>query len=150
MNLSIRVGAFLVAIAPFCLASCGPSGPRVTLNERVYNIPDMTLFAQGCSYYVLSDNGGQTSSGAGSTTSGFAVEERSSGAQVVVVVSIDGQVLVQRNYDEAFFQSGRVDQFTAMASTGKGLLSKYWGTVETDYNHHCAAFDDAGVPDASM
>jgi hypothetical protein len=99
---------------------------------------------------VLSDNGGQSSSGAGSTTSSFAVEERSSSAQVTVTVSNDGQVLVQRNYGEAFFQSGQVDEFEAMAATGKGLLLKYWGTVETDDNHHCAAFDDAGVPDASM
>jgi len=110
----------------------------------------MTLFGQGCSYYVLSDNGGQTSSGAGSTTSGFAVEESSSVARVVVVVSNDGQVLVQRSYDEAFFRSGRADEFKAMASTGQGLLLKYWGTVEADDNHHCAPFDDAGVPDASM
>ena len=81
MNLSIRVGAFLVALVPCGFASCEPSGQRVTLNERVYNIPDMTLFAQGCSYYVLSDNGGQTASGAGSATSGLAVEESSSGAR---------------------------------------------------------------------
>ena len=103
----------------------------------------MTLFGQGCSYYVLSDNGGQSSSRAGSTMSGLSVEERSSGAQIAVTVSNDGQVLVQRSYDEAFFRSGRVDEFEALAPTGQGLLLKYWGTVETDDNHHCAPFDDA-------
>ena len=48
----------------------------------------------------------QTASGAGNATSGLAVEQRSSGAEVVVVVSYDGQVLVQRIYGEAFFKSG--------------------------------------------
>ena len=110
----------------------------------------MTLFAQGCSYYVLSDNAGQSSSGTGSTTSGLSVEERSSGPRVVITVFNDGQVLANRNYDEAFFKSGRVDEFEAMAPSGKGLHLKYWGVVETGDNHHCSAFDDPGVPDASL
>lgn len=98
--------------ASCCLLSC-QSGPNVTLNSRIYNLPDMTIFGQACTYYALSD-GSSSSSSAGGFGTSFTVQEQHAGSKVVVTVANDGQVLVQRNYDEAFFQSERVDEFTGV------------------------------------
>ena len=41
---------------------------------------------------------------------------------MVVQVTESGRLLVEREYDEGFFRSGRLDEFSAIASTGQGRL----------------------------
>ena len=41
---------------------------------------------------------------------------------MVVQVTESGRLLVERKYDEGFFRSGRLDEYSAIASTGQGRL----------------------------
>ena len=50
---------------------------------------------------------------------------------VVVEVTNDGQLVVEKVYDEAFFESGERDEF-AVTLSGQAVLLRFWGSFDPD------------------
>src|SRR5690349_4027764 len=106
---------WLVPVVLVGFASCG--GREVALNERILAADTLELKGGGCSLYRLGS--GET---AGSTSGGVSevlvVKQEMSGDAVTVSVDEGARTIVRRRYDEAFFEAGRLDEFTATSSSG--------------------------------
>ena len=88
--------------------------------------------------------GGRNSNGSGSGSAAglpLAVQQHADNDRVIVDVTDSGRVVVERVYDLAFFQSGKIDEFTASAS-GQMMLLRYWGDASA--NPQCAPLSDDG------
>src|SRR6478735_52097 len=117
------VGALALVFASF---GCAEEGEDVLLNARLFNAQTMASEGGGCSMYRL---GSKSTSGGSLHGPDFVVsEDQSESAITITVTPAQGSdVLVTRAYDAAFFQSGRLDEFTASSSSGAGMLLRYWG-----------------------
>ena len=139
---------FLLA-APL-LGSCSPAGTEVVLNERLFELPSMKPAGGGCTTYDLKEpalfGGGGSSSGSGGGTtaaSSLTVEQRSDNDRVIVDVKDGGRPVLERVYGLPFFQSGKVDEFTATGSN-EIMLLRYWGAVDANGSPQCAPPSDDG------
>jgi hypothetical protein len=124
-------------------------GTPVVLNERLFELPSMTATASGCFGFELKKGPlgmGGPSAAAGGTPLGstLVVGETLDGDTVVVDVTDSGRMVVQKTYDEAFFKSGTVDEFTAAASSGSSMLLRFWGTFDSNGRPQCAPPTDDG------
>jgi hypothetical protein len=142
------VAVFGVPVA-ILVSACGPaSGPYGVLNERLLELPSMTVSTSNC---VGVNFGAMARSpsigGAPPDSSGLIVNE-SIGAKAMLVEVTDGdRIVVQRTYDEPFFRSGSVDQFTATSTSGASMMLRFWGAWDADQPPPCAPqSDDGGRP----
>jgi hypothetical protein len=139
----------LLLAAASILSSCEGPGTPVVLNERLFDLPAMTSAGEGCTMYELRQpslfsGGGSSSSGGGSANGlPLVVGQRSADDRVVVDVTDNGRVVVERIYDESFFRSGKVDEFTA-TTLGETMLLRYWGATDPNGHPQCAPFTDDG------
>jgi hypothetical protein len=124
------------------LVSC-QAGTPVTLNERLFELPSMKSLGGGCTMYRLGDGsrGGTAAGSAGGLP--LVVEQRSSDDSVIVDVRANGSVVVERAYDLAFFQSGRLDELQASAG-GETMLLRYWGGFDSKGTPVCSPLSDDG------
>ena len=142
----MRLATASILLAATLAGSCD-SGTPVVLNERLFELPSMKSDGSACMMYDLKapslfGGGGSSASGGGSASGlPLAVEQRSDNDRVIVDVTDSGRVIIERVYDLAFFQSGKVDQFTASA-TGQMMLLRYWGDASA--NPQCAPLSDDG------
>jgi hypothetical protein len=118
------------------VVSCG--GADVALNERQFDLASMASAGGGCTHYTLGGSSGSASGGGGSASSGLVVSQRSGNNAVIVEVSEGSRLVAHRVYDEAFFHAGTVDEFMAVATTGRSLLLRYWGR---DADPFCTPLD---------
>ncbi len=130
----------------FSLAGCagGDEGEPVALNERIFALESGESLGAGCTLFVLG-RGAQSGSGGGAVGSGPQVRTSLDEDTVVVSVLQGDVIFVQRRYDEAFFRSGTVDEFTLVSATGSGgFRLRYWGTFHPDGPNGCAPLDEDG------
>jgi hypothetical protein len=145
----MRLSIATILLAVPLLGSCDPAGTRVALNERLFELPLMTSAGSGCTMYDLRQaslfgGGGSSSSGGGSAAApSLTVEQRSDNDRVIVDVTDGGRPVLERVYGLPFFQSGKVDEFTASGSGGMMLL-RYWGAVDANGSPQCAPLSDDG------
>ena len=133
-NVSSRNRLWCLALVSLGLAAC--SGPSVALNERTYELPEMTYSGGGCAIYQLSPNASNPTSESGCAPGAkgacFRVVKETE-ADAVRIQIFDGDALKAAiRYDEAFFRSGRVDEFTVTAASGKQELFRYWGIFDVN------------------
>jgi hypothetical protein len=122
-------------------ASC--SGQGVVLNERVFDAKTMELKASGCTRFEL--GGSSSGSSGGGVGAALVIQQRDVGDRVVVTVEEAGKILVQREYDHAFFEAQRLDEFTATSASGaESLLLRYWGALDEKGSPGCAPPADPG------
>ena len=145
---------FLVAVGMFTLAACAENlegeeeGERVALNERVFAGESMQMMGGSCQLFVL---GGGALGGGGSVgrgvNGGLELRTRLDFDTVVVSVHEGARTVVEKQYGEAFFRSGTVDEFTAAPASGSGsLLLRYWGALPMNGSDGCASWADDGPP----
>jgi hypothetical protein len=117
----------------------------VALNHRLFASPSMTPLGSGCVTYQLRPGGPSSSSGAGSVASGlpFVVSETAVDYTVVVEVTENDQEVVEKVYDEPFFDSGKRDDFT-VTSSEQTMLLRYWATFDANGRPVCAPSTDDG------
>ncbi len=117
----------------------------VALNHRLFASPSMTPLGSGCVTYQLNPGGPGSSSGGGWSASElpFVVSETAVDDTVVVEVTDKGQEVVEKVYDEPFFDSGKRDDFT-VTSSEQSMLVRYWATFDADDRPVCAPFTDDG------
>ena len=145
----MRLSSALIFLAGPLLGACDPAGTPVVLNERLFELPSMTSAGSGCTTYDLRApslfGGGVSGSSGGGSAAGLplVVEQRSDNDRVIVDVTDAGSVVVERVYDLTFFQSGKVDEFTASV-TGEMMLLRYWGGFDANGNPRCAPISDDG------
>jgi hypothetical protein len=143
---------YVVAVGMFTLAACAENlegeeseGVAVALNQRMFG-ESMQMMGGGCYLFVLG-GGAQAGSGGTGVSGGLGVNTRLDTDTVVVSVHEGARTVVERRYDEAFFRSGTVDEFTAAPASGSGsLLLRYWGALPLDGSDGCAPFSDDGPP----
>jgi hypothetical protein len=138
-------GLVLLGVAA-CAGSSGcESGPYVVLNERFLELPSLTVSRTDCFEFNLGPSGGSSSAGgAPAGGGGLAVSESSINGTVLIDVSDGVQVVVHRTYDEAFFKSGKVDQFTATSTSGASMMLRFWGAFDPNSAPSCAPASDDG------
>jgi hypothetical protein len=122
-------------------AGCDGNGPRVAFNQRLFLLPGMTGAGSTCMVVQL---GSGSSSGGGFGSQGLTMIIRVAKDQVFVEVFEGRTMLVRRGYDEAFFQSQRVDEFKVTATTGDGMLVRNWGSYGPGGQPECASPEDDG------
>jgi hypothetical protein len=155
MSMQRRLKLVAFGWMPLLLVACSgntlvgeetPNVPTlaVALNHRLFESPSMTSSPSGgCTSYLLKPGGPGISSGGGNAD-GLGVSETAVDYTVVVkVIDKDKQVLVEKIYDETFFESGQRDDFTATWSD-KTMLVRYWATFDADDRPVCAPFTDDG------
>ena len=130
-------------VAAGLLAGCD-SGTNVAFNQRVFLLPEMTPAGSTCMMVRLGDDGASGSSGGGFASQGLSMTIRVAKDQLFVEVSEGRTLLVRRGYDEAFFQSQRVDEFRVTATTGSGMLLRNWGSYGPGGQPECASSADDG------
>jgi hypothetical protein len=147
----MRLGTALIFLAAPLLGACDPAGTPVVLNERLFELPSMKSAGGGCSTYDLrapSFFGGGSSSGSGGGSAAglpLVVEQRSDNDRVIVDVTDNGLVVIERIYDLAFFRAGKLDEFTATVP-GEMMLLRYWGGIDPNGQPQCAPLTDDGPP----
>jgi hypothetical protein len=140
---------WLLALAAPLLGSCDPAGTAVVLNQRLFSLPSMKPSGSGCTTYDLkapSLFGGGSSSGVGGGSAAapsLTVEQRSDNDRVIVDVMDGARPVLERVYGLPFFQSGKVDEFTA-AGSSETMLLRYWGAVDVNGSPQCAPPSDDG------
>jgi|KBSMisStandDraft_5_1062788.scaffolds.fasta_scaffold1408572_2 hypothetical protein len=138
----IAIWRFVPAIV-LAVASCD-GGEPVALNERLFSIATSQSEGAGCYLYRLG-SGNQVSAGGGATDGQLVVNQRLDGMAVVVSVTDGGRMIVERRYDEMFFQVGTVDEFTATPpGGGDGLRLRYWGKFHPDGEAGCTPLEQDG------
>jgi hypothetical protein len=149
--MTMRIFIALILVSTTLLGSCD-SGTPVVLNERLFELPSMKFDGAGCTMYRLGASsilgGGGSSSSSGGSAAGLplVVEQRSDNDRVIVDVTANGSVVVEKVFDLAFFESGKLDEFTASAP-GQTMLLRYWGDASA--NPQCAPLTDDGSRPAS-
>jgi hypothetical protein len=135
----------MTAVLAGCLTvGCDARGTEVYLNEQLFE-PPATSASVSCMMFELNDNGKPGNTGGGSECAPGApgvclgVKYGSIGNEVVVDISDGGRPVVQKRYDEAFFRSGRIDEFTVRASSGREQTFRYWGGFDGSGHPICAA-----------
>lgn len=141
-------GAGMLAVAGLAaLAAAGCEGPTtpVYLNEQILRLPKTTA-GVSCMRFELNDTGapGHTSGGSecapGAQGACLSMGYSSRGNQVVIdIADRNGRPLLQKKYDEAFFRSGRVDEFKLRGENGEEELFRYWGGFDANGQPICAA-----------
>jgi len=145
----MRLSIALILLTVPLLGSCDSAGTEVALNERLFDLPSMASAGIGCTMYDLRPpslfgSGSSSSSGGGGTAAhSLTVEQRSDKDRVIVDVSDGGRPVLERVYGLPFFQSGKVDEFTASGSGGMMLL-RYWGAIAANGSPQCAPPSDDG------
>jgi hypothetical protein len=131
------------------VSACG-SGPYVVLNDRFLELPSMAVTSSGCIGANLGDTGGSSSAGGAPLGGGGLALSESTGDRTILVQVSDGaSIIVQRTYDESFFKSGRVDQFTATSTSGTSMMLRFWGAWDALAAPACApASDDGSRPNS--
>jgi hypothetical protein len=121
-----------------------PNIPALTvaLNHRLFEPPSMTP-SGGCVTYQLKPGARSTSSGGSALGLPLVVSETAVDYTVVVEVTDKGQQVVEKVYDEDFFESGQRDEFT-VTSSGQTMLLRYWATFDADGRPVCAPLTDDG------
>ena len=130
-----------LAAALTVTAGCEGDGPLVAFNQRLFSLPGMTAAGSTCMVVQLGDGGG---SGGGFGTQGLTMSIRVAKDQLFVEVFEGRTMLVRRGYDEAFFNSQRVDEFKVTATTGDGMLVRNWGSYGPGGQPECASPADDG------
>jgi hypothetical protein len=129
----------------FATAGCDP-GPHVVLNQRGFELPSTTPTDIACFAFDLgrtSGDGKPSFEGANQTSS--LIVRQATGPQEVVVSVTEGlNIVVQRTYDESFFHSGKLDEFTASSTTGQSLELRYWGQDDSTVPPECAPAEAIG------
>jgi hypothetical protein len=146
--MKISTAALVLLVAPF-LGSCDQAGKPVVLNQRLFELPSKAATSSACYGFHLKTGplgtpGGSASGGGGPSGSPLVVGAKLAGDTVVVDVTDNGRIVIQRTYDEAFFESGRVDEFTATGSSGPSVLLRFWGTFDPNGHPACAPSTDDG------
>lgn len=137
--------ALLFGLIGGALTSCG-QGPEFAVNERIFELPSMKSAGAGCFSVELGGRGsGGTGTAGGSDGSPLAISAHV-GENMVVQVTEQGRVLLERVYDEAFFRSGRLDEFSVTASTGHGRLLRYWASFDAAGRPSCADLGEPAPP----
>ena len=139
----------LVACSGNTLVGEGPGDVpplAVALNNRLFQSPSMTSSGSGCATYQLKPGGAKVTAGGGSASGrSLAVSETAVDYTVVVAVTEKGQQVAERVYDEAFFESGKRDEFTVTStSSDEAILVRYWATFDADGRPVCAPLTDDG------
>jgi hypothetical protein len=136
-----------IALLAFVLVGC--EGPKVGLNERVFELPSLELAGGGCTTVELSGSAasgtgrGGCAPGAQGACFGRSMRNRNGGVELVVT-DRDGSELLRKSYDAAFLRSGRRDEFRVTGAEGRAQLFRYWGTADADGNPQCAPLEDTG------
>ena len=131
-----------LAAALTATAGCDGGGPLVAFNQRTFSLPGMTSAGSTCMMVRLGDSNG--SSGGSGGAQGLIMTIRVAKDQLFVEVFEGRTMLVRRGYDEAFFQSQRVDEFKVTATTGEGVLIRNWGSYGPGGQPECASPQDDG------
>jgi hypothetical protein len=134
-----------VAMTAAAVLGCG-SGPHVVLNQRALVPPSTAPTDIACFGFDLgrtSGDGKPSFEGADQTSS--LIVRQATGQQAVVISVTEGfNIVAQRTYGEAFFHSGKLDQFTASSTTGESLELRYWGQDDSMGSPQCAPAEAIG------
>lgn len=154
MSMQGRLRFVTFSWMPLLLVACSGNTPvgdqvadlpplAIALNHRLFESPSMTSLGSGCISYRLK-TGANTSTGGGSA-SGLPLEVNQKAVDYTVVVDVTdkGQQVVEKIYDEVFFQSGTRDDFTA-TSSDQTMLLRFWATFDADGLPQCAPLTDDG------
>jgi hypothetical protein len=141
MSRGFLTSVVLAGLALAALGGCEPPGPVVAFNQRMFSLPGMDSAGSSCIVVRLGDSGG--SSGGGGTLD-LIMNVRVADDRLIVEVAEGRTVLLRRSYDEAFFQSQRVDEFTVTATTGRGMLVRNWGSYGAGGRAECSPTTDDG------
>jgi hypothetical protein len=144
MRLLAVIATLAVATTMTMTAGCDGGGPQVAFNQRTFALPSMTPSGSTCMVVQLGDSDGSSSGGGGAQ--GLIMTIRVANDQLFVEVFEGRTTLVRRGYDEAFFQSQRVDEFKVTATTGDGMLVRNWGSYGPGGQPECASPVDDGSP----
>jgi hypothetical protein len=131
----------MMALAAGLVAGCD-TGAEVAFNQRMFSLPDMTSAGSTCMVLRLGDD--SSSAGGGGGASGLIMSIRTAKQQLFVEVFEGRTLLVRRSYDEAFFQSQRVDEVKVTATSGEGMLIRNWGSYGPGGQPECAPPEDDG------
>jgi hypothetical protein len=134
------VGMLALAFASF---GCAEEGDEVLLNGRLFNAQTMESHGGGCSLYRLGSKAKSQLAG-GAVDSDVRWVEEQTETSINVSVTEGGTIVASRAYDAAFFQSGRLDEFTAPVQSGPGLLLRYWGKYHPASSNDCTPLDQDG------
>ena len=155
MSIQRRLRFVELGWMPLLLVACsgntlvGEEAPNipplaVALNHRLFESPSMTPAGSGCATYQLKPGGPRITTGGGSASGlPLAVSETAVDYTVVVAVTDKGQPVIEKIYDEAFFESGKRDDFT-VTSSEQTMLLRYWATFDADGRPVCAPLTDDG------
>jgi hypothetical protein len=139
-----KPGVVLFLVSVGCVLPSCAQGPQFAVNERIFELPSMKSAGAGCLGVRLgSGSEGGTETGGGSDGSPLVIATRIR-EDMTVQVTESGRLLVERVYDEAFFLSGRLDEFSVTASTGQGRFLRYWASFDADGRPECAPLEEAG------
>jgi hypothetical protein len=134
------IGTFAAALT--VTAGCDGDGAQVAFNQRLFALPGMTSAGSNCMVVQL---GGTSGSGGTFAAQGALMLAIRTAKQQLFVEVFEGRtMLVRRSYDEAFFQSQRVDEFRVTATTGDGMLVRNWGSYGPGGQPECAPPEDDG------
>jgi hypothetical protein len=138
----MRPAAVIASVAALAASACG-TGPEVAFNQRMFNLPDLASRGSNCMVLRLSDDTGSAGGGGGGP-SGLIMSFRTAKQQLFVEVFEGQTLLLRRSYDEAFFQSQRVDEFRVTATSGEGMMVRNWGSYGPGGRPECAPPEDDG------
>ncbi|HET6283239.1 MAG TPA: hypothetical protein VFH73_19940 [Polyangia bacterium] len=130
------------AIAFIAIVPVACSGEQVALNERLFALPSMEPMGGGCTLFEL---GGAAPQSTETSALDLVVRQKFASNAAIVDVEEGDRVVVERQYDQSFFQSGTVDEFVAQSNTGGQLLLRYWGAFHPDGTAGCAELSDDGA-----
>ena len=136
-----RIGVIALVLAGAFTSGCEDDGIYLMSQIEQQKDGEWADFGGGC-MLALSDDfsgsglGGGVAGGPGLPPPGdFEYEEYSDKRGVTVTVRSDGEVLEEREYNEAFLKSGEVDTFEVMTHAGFVYRLSYWGGPECDTSH---------------
>jgi hypothetical protein len=135
----------LVISAIVAGVACDP-GPHVVLNERTFSLPSMASLSTSCMSFDLgrlSGDGMPSFEGADQTPA-LVLRNATGSEEVVIFVTERSNIVAKRVYDASFFNAGKVDEFTATATTGEAMLVRTWGSDDSAGPLQCAPFSDSG------
>jgi hypothetical protein len=118
------------------LCSCG-TGPDIALNERIFDLETSISMGRGCQHFTLG-NGSRASSQ--TSASGILIAQQGRDDGVIVRIFENEEVLEERRYNEDFFRSGNVDEFT-VTGANTALLLRYWGALAENGEAPCTPLE---------
>ena len=136
---------WLSAVAAAGALGCNDDddGADIYMMSERYELTDQgeELAGGGCLFAISADGEGGGSSttggkwGPGGLDPDFIYGETTDLKRVTVTIRSNDEIIEERQYDEAFLESGKVDRFLVLTERGRVFRFAYWGGPECDTSH---------------